>query len=102
MVKRLATCRALLHDPELLVLDEPLANLDPAGAEVVMPLLGHAPGRSRVLVTHDVEAALAEADRVLALDRIGRLAFADDADAVDLERARAIYADRPAATGGVA
>ncbi len=96
MVKRLATCRAILHDPELLVLDEPLANLDPAGVDVVAPLLGPAPGRSRVLVTHDVEAALAEADRVLALDRNGRVAFEADAAEVDLDRARAIYADRPA------
>lgn len=95
MVKRLATCRAILHDPELLILDEPLANLDPAGMEVVAPLIGAAPERSRVLVTHDVETALAEADRVLALDRAGRVAFEADAAEVDLERARAIYADRP-------
>ena len=93
MVKRLAVCRALLHDPELLVLDEPLANLDPAGAEVVAPLLGPRPGRSRILVTHDVAAALTGADRVLALRRDGGVAFEQDAAAVDPERARAIYSE---------
>ncbi len=94
MVKRLAVCRALLHDPELLILDEPLANLDPAGAEVVAPLLGPRPGRSRVLVTHDVGAALAGADRVLALRRDGSVAFEQAAAAVDPERARSIYSER--------
>ena len=93
MVQRLAVCRAVLHDPELLVLDEPLANLDPAGAETVAPLLGPAPGRSRILVTHDVEAALSGSDRVLALARDGSVAFTGDSPAIDPARARAIYAD---------
>jgi len=93
MVQRLAVCRAVLHEPELLVLDEPLANLDPAATEIVTPLLGPAPGRTRVLVTHDVDAALAGADRVLALARDGSVAFEREAAAVDRETARAIYAD---------
>lgn len=97
MVQRLAICRALLHEPDLLILDEPLANLDPAAAETVAPLLGPARGRTRVLVTHDVEAALAGADRVLALARDGSVAFERDATAVDLAEARSIYADAPAA-----
>jgi heme exporter protein A len=65
MVQRAAICRAVLHDPELLLLDEPHANLDAAGVEAVAPLLAGA--RTRVLVSHDVAAATAEADQVLRL-----------------------------------
>ena len=55
MVQRAAAARAVLHDPPLLLLDEPRANLDPAAAELLEPLIGRACGRTRVLVTHDVE-----------------------------------------------
>jgi heme exporter protein A len=62
LVQRLAVARSVLHDPALLLLDEPRANLDPAAAELLEPLIGRASGRTRVLVSHDVEGALAEAD----------------------------------------
>jgi len=94
MVKRLAVCRALLHEPDLLILDEPLANLDPAGAETVAPLIGPAPGRTRVVVTHDVDAALEQADRVLGLERDGSVAFELPVGDVDAARARRIYSER--------
>jgi heme exporter protein A len=69
MVQRLAVARAVLHDPPLLLLDEPRGNLDPAAAERLEPLIGRASGRTRVLVSHDVEGALGEADAVLRLKR---------------------------------
>ncbi|HEX6584077.1 MAG TPA: ABC transporter ATP-binding protein [Thermoleophilaceae bacterium] len=71
LVQRLAAARAVLHDPTLLLLDEPRANLDPAAAELLEPLIGRESGRTRVLVSHDVEGALAEADARLGL-RDGR------------------------------
>ncbi len=75
MVQRLAVARAVLHDPPLLLLDEPRANLDPAAAELLEPLIGRASGRTRVLVSHDVEGGLAEADIALGL-KGGRQVFA--------------------------
>jgi heme exporter protein A len=69
MVQRLAAARAVLHDPPLLLLDEPRANLDPAAAELLEPLIGRPSGRTRVLVSHDVQGALAESDVVLRLKR---------------------------------
>jgi len=67
MVQRIAACRAVLHDPEVLLLDEPRANLDPRGIELLEPLIGAASGRTRVLSSHDPSGGLAEADLVLGL-----------------------------------
>ena len=67
LVQRLAVARAVLHEPALLLLDEPRANLDPAAVELLEPLIGRASGRTRVLVSHDVEGALAESDLSLGL-----------------------------------
>jgi heme exporter protein A len=69
LVQRLAAARAVLHDPALLLLDEPRANLDPAAAELLEPLIGRESGRTRVLVSHDLDGALAEADASLGLRR---------------------------------
>ena len=67
LIQRLAVARAVLHEPALLLLDEPRANLDPAAVELLEPLIGRASGRTRVLVSHDVEGALAESDLSLGL-----------------------------------
>jgi heme exporter protein A len=77
MVQRFAVARAVLHDPALLLLDEPRANLDPAAAERLEPLIGRGSGRTRVIVSHDVDWALSEADQVLRL-KDGRPAGEDE------------------------
>jgi heme ABC exporter ATP-binding subunit CcmA len=76
MRQRLAICRCVLHEPELLLLDEPDSNLDPEGRELARKLIGPGEGRTRVLVTHDPERALPDADQVLQLGAGGRVAVA--------------------------
>ncbi len=90
-IQRTAVCRALLHSPELLLLDEPLSHLDPRGATEVGALLGAAPGRTRVVVSHDVDAALAGADRVLVLGEGGAVAFEGPTTELSPGDARSLY-----------
>jgi heme exporter protein A len=90
MVQRLAVCRAVLHDPELLLLDEPRANLDPAAREIVEPLIGAASGRTRVVTSHDPAGGLADADLALGL-RDGAAALLAPADTVDPAQIGALY-----------
>lgn len=83
--QRLAIASALAMRTPLLVLDEPTANLDPAGSDEVYAVLRDivADGsRSILLIEHDVDAALAITDRVVVLDRSGRTAFSGDARTV--------------------
>jgi heme exporter protein A len=89
-VQRVAACRAVLHDPPVLLLDEPRANLDPAAAELLEPLVGRASDRTRVVTSHDPEGGLAEADHVLGL-RAGRAALDAPASRADPDAVRELY-----------
>jgi heme exporter protein A len=90
MVQRVAIARAVLHEPELLLLDEPHANLDPAAVELVAPLIGASSGRTRVICSHDPTAGLAQADLVLGL-RAGRPALLRRAAEVDPAEITELY-----------
>jgi putative ABC transport system ATP-binding protein len=68
-LQRVAIARALVHEPKLLLADEPTGNLDAATAERVLDLLVaqvRAHGAAGLLVTHSAAAAR-RADRVLQL-----------------------------------
>jgi heme exporter protein A len=90
MVQRLAVCRTVLHEPELLLLDEPRANLDPAASELVEPLIGGGNGCARVLTSHDPDTAIREADLVLGL-RDGEPAFLAKPGELDGRRVKELY-----------
>jgi heme exporter protein A len=90
MVQRVAAARALLSEPELLLLDEPLANLDPAARERLAPLIGRTSPTTRVLTSHDPAAGVAEADFVLGLRR-GRPLLCASSDAIDPAELAALY-----------
>ena len=90
MAQRVAICRTALHEPELLLLDEPLANLDPGAAEAVEPLIGRNAGPARVVISHDVAHGLEEADLVLGL-RAGRTALLEPAGTVTAADVRGLY-----------
>lgn len=91
--QRASICRALLAEPELLLLDEPSSHLDVGAAAAVESLLAPAHGRSRVIVTHDVEAGLAAADRVLVLTARGSAAYAGPAATLSPGEVRAVFGE---------
>lgn len=103
---RVALARALCADPAVLLLDEPLAALDPAvRADIreALQLARAASGAAMVLVTHDLDDALAIATHIAAITRFSLTAAATP-DALlntppDLETARllGVYAEIPGA-----
>jgi ABC-type multidrug transport system ATPase subunit len=82
MTQRLALARAILHDPQILLLDEPDAGLDAEALGALERTLRADRRRTVVLTTHDFGHALRLCDRVVILDR-GRVA--DEAATADLD-----------------
>ena len=89
MKQRLTLARALLHEPELLLLDEPYAGLDQHGSRLLTGLLGKLKERNStvLLVTHNLLEGLALSNRVLIMNR-GEIAHQTDSamEPQDLEQ----------------
>ncbi|MGN0435831.1 MAG: ABC transporter ATP-binding protein [Wujia sp.] len=78
--KRVALAGVLAMQPEYLILDEPLAGLDPAGKEEMLQIidkLHKEAGITIIMVSHDAEAVARYADRVIVMDK-GQVAYCGD------------------------
>jgi heme exporter protein A len=69
MIQRISIARALLHDPDLILADEPFAGLDAPSTQSLENLLHRLrdAGRTIVLVNHDIDQTLRIAERVIVL-----------------------------------
>ncbi len=92
MLQRLALARAVLHEPELLLLDEPFTGLDPVGARLLSTLIGglHEQGVTIILTVHDFERGLEVADDVVVLHR-GRVGWRSAQELPDTAQMSEIY-----------
>lgn len=109
MVQRLALARVLLHDPEVLLLDEPFTGLDPGGVRVVAEVLAElkARGRTLLVVSHRADEVAPLADRfvVLARGRVqaelaGQASAASDGQALSARIEKLLAAATSPAPGG--
>jgi len=99
MRQRLAIARALLHDPPVLLLDEPFTGLDRQAAQMLDAVLDASAGaRTVVMTTHDLERGWQIGDR-LAMLIAGRIAYQMDGKDRDLDAFRREY-ERQTASGG--
>ena len=94
MQKRLAMARAVLHDPPILLMDEPESGLDQGALERMESLMEMDSGRRRTVVvaTHNVEWGLGWGERVAVL-RSGRIACEAPRDGLDGVEFRKAYGD---------
>lgn len=95
MQQRLALARTLLHDPDLVLLDEPYTGLDPHAAHMLRDVLTHLRDgrRTVVLVTHNLTQGLELADRVV-VQVAGRWISDEPSAAVDPVRFEQVYTAR--------
>jgi len=92
MKQRLALARSIVHEPPLLLLDEPYTGLDEAACELVTQMVRDvvAGGGSALVTTHDIDRGLEVADRIAVLDH-GTIVYEAPRSDVDKAEFRRTY-----------
>jgi heme exporter protein A len=94
MVQRLTIARAVLHDPAIMLLDEPYTGLDLQAADMLRGVLQElaASNRTVILTTHNLEQGLEMCTRAAILNR-GRIGWQGQRSEVDLDGMKELYRD---------
>jgi heme exporter protein A len=102
MVQRLAIARAILHDPAIMLLDEPYTGLDLQAADMLRSVLQDlaASNRTVILTTHNLEQGLEMCDRAAILNQ-GRVAWQGARAGMELAGMKEIYRDVTRVKGSV-
>lgn len=91
MTQRLSIARALIHDPDVVFLDEPYSGLDPHAVEIFDDLIASTrAGRTFVMVSHDLQKGFAMCTHALVLSK-GRVVTFDERDNIDYESFTDLY-----------
>jgi len=91
MLQRLSLARSLLHQPSLLLLDEPETGLDRQGLDEMWGVINSdLPGRTVIFTSHNFERALAACDEILIIAR-GRVAFSGTSQGLGLDSLQETY-----------
>lgn len=91
MTQRLSIARALIHDPDVVFLDEPYSGLDPHAVEIFDGLIEQVrEGRTFVMVSHDLEKGFSMCTHALVLAK-GRIVAFDEKENLDFEEFSRIY-----------
>ncbi|MFW2331022.1 MAG: ABC transporter ATP-binding protein [Nitrospinota bacterium] len=82
MKQRLSIARALISDPDILLLDEPFSGLDPQATIVLTDLLKNHEKKTNLIVTHNIELGISLSDRVL-IQNQGKIIFEQSCNSID-------------------
>jgi len=90
--QRLGIARVMLHDPSVIMLDEPYTGLDANAVEILNQILDQAAaaGKTIILTSHDLEQGLRAATRAVVIDR-GKIVFEGSPKGASIRDAYAAY-----------
>lgn len=92
MQQRLSIARAIIHDPKVMLFDEPYTGLDQHAAQMLKNMLKklHTPDRTVIMTTHNLQQGLEMCDRV-AIQVAGQIVYQEDIAKVDLDNFEETY-----------